>query len=231
MKWKLFILALPLLMSGCAHTVGYKLTKSDQWTGPKIEGVVCVQPFVDKSAAITNKEEHIGKETWRTNYRSGYDSTNLSTEVTAMIAKHLAYSGLFTKVVSGTGTNADWFLSGTLADFQVHGRVNGKAEGIQAVSAGFGLLGALVGDAATAKMTSEIKTGVKLDDLNLVNQAGRPVWHDTITINTDTNLDFEDANEMIIFVLPDQSLHDAVNELIHHLGNSSLTNHVSEVSH
>ncbi len=231
MKKRLFILALPFLAAGCAHTVGYKLTESDRWTGPKIDGVVCVQPFADHTVPIRNKEEDIGKGTWRTNYRKYYSSTNLSAQVTAMVTKHLAYSGLFTQVVSGTETNADWVLSGTLADFQVHGRVNHKAEDIQLVSSEFGLLGGLAGDAATAKMTSEIKMLVKLDDLNLADKAGHSVWHDSISINTDTNVDFEEVNEIYIFNLPDQSLKDAVNEMIHHLGNSSLTNRVGVASH
>jgi hypothetical protein len=231
MKLKPFILALPILAAGCAHTVGYKLTEGDRWTGPKIDGAVCVEPFVDHTVAITNEEEYLGKDAWRTNFRKGYDNTNLTAEVTAMIAKHLAYSGLFTTVVSGTETNADWFLSGTLADFQVHGRINHKAEDIQLVSSEFGLLGGLAGDAATAKMTSEIRMLVKLDDLNLADKAGHSVWHDAIAINTDTNVDFEEANEVYIFNFPDQSLKDAVNEMIHRLGNSSLTNHASVAVH
>jgi hypothetical protein len=235
MERSLFILILPLLLSGCAHTVGYKLTDSDRWTGTKINGVVCVQPIVDDTL-VTNMdwrphEEHIGKEVWRTNYRGGYSHTNLTAEVTAMIIKHLSYSGLFTKVVPETDTNADYFFSGALVDFQTRDRVNTEAENIQAVSDGFGLIGAIVGSASTSGMKSEIKTSVKLDDLKLADKSGQIVWQDSITISNDTNADFEEASEVIVFSHPDQALKDAVNKMIWRMGNSSLTNQLSPPSH
>lgn len=230
MKKGLFILALPLLAAGCAHTIGYRLTEQDRWTGPKIEGVVCVEPFVDLSAPMPEEEQN-GEETWRTNYRGHYRSANLTAQVTAMIVKHLAYSGLFTKVVSGAGTRADWFLSGTLTDFQAQGRVNHEAESIQTSLAGFGLLGGVLGDVATYKMTSEIRTRVTLSDLNLADKTGRSVWHDSISIDTDTNLYFGDAGRYAIFNFPDFALKDAVNQMIHSLGTSFATNHLSVAAH
>lgn len=218
-----------LLTCGCAHTVHYRLTHSDRWTGPKINGVICVQPFVDLAAPMTNAEEQIDGRTWRTNYRRGYSDTNLSAQVTAMIVKHLEYSGLFTKVVSGTQINLvpDWSLSGTLADFQVHGCANEGAENIQAAMASFGMLGAIGGRVATSKMTSEIKTSVKLNDLTLVNKAGQIIWHDSITVSNDVNANFEEADPIVIFKRPDQALRTAVDDLTRRLGNSSLTNQVS----
>jgi hypothetical protein len=228
MKNNLFILILPFFLSGCLHTVGYKLTDSDRWTGPKIDGVVCVKPIADQTVFDISdwRPEHSNQKIWRTNYRGGYSDTNLTSEVTAMIIKQLAYSGLFTKVVSGSETNVDYVLSGTLVDFKVRGQVNTKAENIQAVSAGFGLIGALVGSAATAKMTSEIQTSVKLDNLKLTDKASQTLWYDTIGINTNMTVDFEEADPNLIFNFPDLILKDTVNEMIHRLGNSSLTNHV-----
>ncbi len=222
---------LPLLLAGCAHTVGYSLNKNDRWTGPKISGVVCVQPFVDHTL-VTNlawapQEEHTSNEVWRINSRGRYEQTNLTANVTAIIAKHLAYSGLFTKVVSEPDTNADYFLSGTLVDFQTHARVNTKAEGIEEASASFGLIGALVGSASTSGMKSEIKTSVKLDDLKLTDKPGNVIWQDSICISNDVAVDFEEADELLIYNRPDQALKEAVNEMIHRLGNSSLTNHPS----
>lgn len=227
----LLVLTLPFLLVGCAHTVGYQLWGNDRWTGPKINGVVCVQPIVDHTI-VTNTDwrphvEHIGKEVWRTNYRGGYSHTNLTADVTAMIIKHLSYSGLFTKVVSETHTNADYFLSGMLVDFQTSDQVNTKAEGIQQVSSAFGLIGAIVEIASTSGMKSEIKTSVKLDDLKLVNKSGQIVWQNAITINHDTNADFEEASDVVVFRHPDEALEEAVNEMIRQMGNSSLTNHAN----
>jgi hypothetical protein len=226
MKRMLFLLlALPLL-AGCVHTVQYKLTESDRWTGPKIHGTLYVQSFADKSTPLTNKVEHINKEEWRTNYRKGYDTTNLSAQVTAAIVKQLAFSGLFTRVTSGKETNADYRLSGTLADFQTRGRANGVAEGIQAGSAGFGLIGALVGTASTSGMKSEIQTSVILGDLQLAGKSDESLWHDSITVTNDVTLAFQEANEYAVFNHADQALKEAVSEMIRRLGNSSLTNHV-----
>jgi hypothetical protein len=229
MKGNLFILILPFFLSGCLHTVGYKLTDSDRWTGPKIDGVVCVKPITDQTVFdITDwRPEHSDQKIWRINYRGGYSDTNLTSEVTAMMIKHLAYSGLFTKVVSGPETNADYVLSGTLVDFKVRGQVNTKAEEIQEASAGFGLIGALVGSAATTKMTSEIQTSVKLDNLKLTDKASQTLWHDAIGINTNMTVDFEEADQNLIFNFPDIILKETINEMIHRLGNSSLTNRVN----
>jgi hypothetical protein len=234
MKRNLFILILPFLV-GCAQTVNYKLTKSDRWTGPKIDAVVCVQPIVD-CTLVTNMDwrphtEHIGKDDWRTNYCGGYGQTNLTAQVTAMIIKHLSYSGLFTKVVSETNANADYFLSGKLADFQTHCQVNEKAENIQAVSDGFGLIGAIVGIASTSGMKSEIKTSVKLDDLKLKDSLNQILWQDSVNVSTDVITNFEEANDMLVFNRPNQALKDAVKEMIYRLGNSSLTNRTSKMSH
>jgi hypothetical protein len=235
MKRNLLLLILPLLLAGCAHTVGYTLKKDDRWVGPKIDGVVYVQPIVDHTT-VTNTdwrphEEHVGGQVWRTNYRGGYSHTNLTDDVTAMIIKHLAYSGLFTKIVSGTDTNADYFFSGTLADFQTADQVNSEAEGIQAGSSAFGVIGAIVGIACTSGMKSEIKTSVKLDDLKLANKSGQIVWQDSVIISYDTNEDFEEASEVIVFKHPDQALKDAVSEVIRRMGNSSLTNQASSSAH
>ena len=229
MKRNLFVLILPLLLAGCAHTVGYSLNENDRWTGPKINGVVCVQPVVDHTL-VTNlawapQEEHISNEVWRINSRGRYEQTNLTANVTAIIAKHLAYSGLFTKVVSGPDTNADYFLTGTLVDFQTRARANTKAEGIEVASgAAFGLVGALIGSASTSGMKSEIKTLVKLDDLKLTDRPGQIVWHDSICISNDVLVSYEEADPYVIYNRPDEALKEAVNEMIRRLGNSSLTN-------
>jgi hypothetical protein len=222
MKRILFWLALPLLV-GCSHTIKYGLNESDKWTGPKISGVVYVKGFVDAAAPITNKVEHVGKQVWRTNYRKGYASTNLSSQVTAMIAKHLAYSGLFTGV-SSNEVNAKFVLSGTLTDFQTHGSANETAEGIQAVSAGFGALGAILGAASTSGMKSEIKTAVALSDVQLADKSGQAIWHDSISVTNDVRISFEEATQNAIFNQPDKGLHEAVNEMIRRMGNSALTN-------
>jgi hypothetical protein len=208
---------------GCSHTIKYGLRESDRWTGPKIDAVVYVKPFVDAAPPVTNKVEHVGKEDWRTNYRKGYASTNLSGQATAMIAKHLAYSGLFTGV-SSNEVNAKYVLSGTLSDYQTHGSANETAEGIQAASAGFGALGAILGAASTSGMKSEIRTSVVLSDLQLANKSGEAIWNGSVCVTNDVRISFQEANENAIFNQPDKALRDAVNEMIRRLGNSTLTN-------
>ncbi len=236
MKRLLFIIVLSSFCTGCLHTVKYSLTEKDRWTGAKISGTVYVQPFTDKTQVETTdwrkwQPVHISNQVWRVNYRGGYKETNLTGQVTAMITKHLSYSGLFTKGISGSETNADFVLSGTLVDFQARGRVNKTAENVQAVSAGFGLLGALVGSAATEDMKSEIKTAVKLDGLNLNDRMGQTLWRDSISISNDVAADFEEAGQDAIFNYPDQALKEAVTEMIHRLGNSSLTNRTAGETH
>jgi len=224
MRRILFILVIPFLV-GCAHTVNYQLSEKDHWTGPKISGVVYVKPFEDAAAPITNKVEKIGKEVWRTNYRQGYSSTNLSAQVTAMISKQLIYSGLFAGV-SSDETKAKFVLSGTLSDFAARGMANDSAETAQQVSAAFGAIGAIIGAASTSEMKSEIKTSVVLSDVQLKDKNGATLWHDSISVTNDVRLHFNEASPVGIFNQPDKGLHEAVNEMIRRMGNSSLTNRV-----
>ena len=225
MKRNLALLVLSaLVLVGCKHRIGYKLTEADRWNGPKLNGVLCVQPVVDASVAITNKQERINKETWRLNYRSGYANTNISEAVTATIVKHLAHSGLFKKVTTGSEANADWVLSGRLTDFATRAHANDKAEIIQSVSAGFGLLGAIVGSASTSKMTSDIQTTVKIDPVSLSDRAGQIVWQDSISVTNSKTVDFGQANEYAVFYHPDAALKQAVSEMIQRIASSVTTN-------
>jgi hypothetical protein len=223
MKRILCWLALPLLLVGCSHTVKYKLDESDRWTGPKINAVVYVKPIVDQAPLTTNKVDRVNKEVWRNNYRQGYDNTNLSAQVTAMISQHLAYSGLF-KGVSSNEVNANYILSGTLSDFRTHGLANRTAEDIQTTTAGFGVLGAILGAVSTSGMKSEIKTSVALSDVQLADKSGQALWHDSVSVTNDVRISFEEATQSAIFNQPDQGLRQAVKEMIRRMGNSSLTN-------
>lgn len=220
-----------LLVSGCAHNVSYELTEKDRWQGPKIQGTVYVESFIDRSPAITNREITIGDDTWRANYRNGYANTNLTDGVTAMLVKHLQHSGLFKKVASGADTNADFILKGTLTKFETYAQVNQKAETIQAVSAGFGLIGALVNSASTAKMTSEIKTGVQFDNVKLSDKTGQIFWTDSLIITNKQDADFMSANETVVFFHCDEALKQAVTEMIKRIGNSAATNWPNTSTH
>jgi hypothetical protein len=231
MPRKLLTFLLPIMLTGCMHTVGYKLTESDRWTGPKIQGVLCVQPITDSTVyGIADwKPQHTTNGVWTVNSRGGYNHPNLTGEVTAMVSKHLAYSGLFTKVQS-SDTNADYILSGTLAEFRVNGRVNRKAEVIMEASAGFGAIGALIGAGATSDMKSEVKTSVKLDKLQIAGKAGQVLWQDSIGVDHDDNVSFAYAEGPAMYEFPDKALKEAVGLLIQRLGNSSLTNHAAEAA-
>lgn len=147
-----------------------------------------------------------------------------------MVSKHLAYSGLFTKV-QNSDTNADYVLSGNLTEFRVQGRKNVKAEAIfMGASAGFGAVGALIGAGATSDMKSEVKTSVKLDRLQIAGKAGQVLWQDSIGVDHDDSVSFAYAEAPAIYEFPDMALKEAVGQLIQRLGNSSLTNRVAEVS-
>ena len=220
----LLLCGLGFVVSGCKHHVAYRLTETDRWGGQMIAGVLFVKPFADSSPAITNKQERVGKETWRFNYRSGYAKTNLNDELTSAIVKHLSHSGLFTKVTSKADMNFDWSLSGTLTEFKTRARVNDKAETIQTVTAGFGLLGAIIGSASTAKMNSDIQTSVKIEPVTLSDKTGRIVWQDAISVATNRTVNFGEANEYAVFYHTDAALKQAVNEIIRRIASSPATN-------
>jgi hypothetical protein len=252
---------LALLLVGCAHSVGYKLTENDRWKGPRIDKVLVVQPFKDQTVPLTNKVEtvvrdewHTNKvgavrspkdnaisagtnvvhrkvtDEWRTNYRQGYKDKDLGRAVASMTAKHLAYSGLFTKVVFGTNTASDYVLSGSLAEYSARALANSTAEGIQAGTAGFGLIGAIVGSASTAGMKTEVRVAAKIDDLNLTTISGKSLWRNSLGTSTNFNAHFSQAGSSIVFRHPDDALKRIVTDLIRELGNSSLTNNTKRVA-
>lgn len=224
MKRALVILAASLVVSGCAHHVEYTLKESDRWQGQKVSAIVYVKPFVDLSPYLTTPEEEIGEEVWRTNHRKGYAQTNLTAEVTAALVKHLNYSGLLTHAVATTETNADLVLSGTLARFETRARVNTKAETIQAVSGGFGLIGALAGSATTSSMKSLIKTEVHIEAATLSDPAGKILWKNSIVVSNQWEDGFMAANETVVFSHCNDALKQAFAQLINQIGSSIATN-------
>ncbi len=225
--------SLPVLLCGCEHHIDYNLAASDRWNGPAIAGVVCVQPITDHAnVTMSNNEVQIDKKNWVQNYRRGYDNTNFSAAVTTVIVKHLAYSGLFAKVVSGTNANADYYLSGTLTDFEARGLPNHTGEGILFTASILGsFAGAGIGAIATAGMKSDIESTVKLTDLNLADKNGQSLWHDSICISTNFSAYFGEADPNSLCALPETLLKKSINEMVWRLGNSSLTNQASTKPH
>jgi len=51
----ILILALLAVASGCSHTINYKLTQQDRWTGPKIDRIVRVVPLTDQTVPRADK--------------------------------------------------------------------------------------------------------------------------------------------------------------------------------
>jgi len=223
----LFVLIGLLALTGCTHSVKYKLTAEDQWKGAKISKTIAVATFVDQTTPETNKVTRIEDSTWRTNYRSRYANTNLGAEVSAMIARHLAHSGLFANVVTNVNSGADLVLSGTLSEYSSKARVNTGAETGRAVAGGFGLFGALLGAAATSGSKTEIRVSVKMDDLKLAGKDGGICWKDSILIRKDFPAHFDNAAPSVVFVHPDNALKEAVADMIQRLASALTTNQVS----
>lgn len=214
-----FFAALSVIASGCTHTVNYKLTENDRWTGPQIDKVIRVMPLTDATTPPTNKVLRIGNAEWRTNYRQGYKNEALAAEVSAMLTRHLTHSGLFKEVICSNEQPCQLELTGTLKDYSAMGRIHSTAEGIQAGTAGFGLIGALIGSAATANMDTEIRTAVKLEDLKLVDTATQTtVWTGSICLSTNFPEHFQAASQMAVFHYADALLKSAVAELIEKVG-------------
>lgn len=226
MKLALLLIISIFTFCGCTHTVNYKLTEKDRWTGAKINQTVAVEIFADKTTPETKKVVEIEKDSWRTNYRSRYSDSNLVAGVSAMITKHLAHSGLFTDVSSRSASATDCVLSGTLVEYSSMGRVNSGAETTEAVAGGFGLIGAVVGAASTSGAETEIRVSVRMDDLKLTGKSGEVFWRDSINVQTNFTTHFHAATENSIFVHADTALKTAVAEMIHRIGNAQATNQI-----
>jgi hypothetical protein len=223
----LFLFASILVLSGCSHTISYKLTEQDRWTGPKLNQTISVGPFIDQSTAETQKEVILGNDTWRTNYRSHYAKPNLASDLSAIIAKHLAYSGLFAKVVNGAPSAADVSLSGDLSEFWSIAKVHSDAEATASTMAGFGLAGAIITSVSTASAKTEIRVSVKLKDLKLTAKSGDLLWQDSISVQTNFPAHFREAAPALVFNHADNGLKQAVSEMIRRIGTTLATNQLS----
>ena len=233
----LLALCLVWLCVGCAHTVNYKLTDADRWSGEKLDKVLRVQQFVDQTpppemteraarpdlhqpaSQVASRSRQEGDYTWRINYRDGYANKEIANGVTKMIVKHLKYTGLFRDVTEGSSSKpADYELTGSISLYHAEGRVNKGAETAVAVGSGFGLIGVLTTYGATAKEKTTIHADVELRDLSVTDSVQhQPLWNDTVSVSTNFDAPFEAASEPIVFTHADNCLKQAVTELIQRL--------------
>ncbi len=226
MRARLPILLLTLLAVGCAHTVQYKLTDSDRWHGSPVDSVLRVNLLADQTTPTTETTIEKPPYTWRTNYRSGYRDKEIANAVTEMVIAHLRYSGLFKDVVNQSSPmHADLELNGSIADFTAQARVNRGAEDGVMISAILGsVVGVLITSAAVAHQKSEIRATVGLDDLTLRDAGSTNVfWHDTITVSTNFNASWTEADEDAVFKHADNCLKAAVAQLVDALAGAMKT--------
>lgn len=210
------IILLALVSAGCAHTVNYKLTQSERWPEAKLDKTLAVTTFADDTVPQEAKTIQVDVYTWRTNYRSRYKNKEIADAVSAMIAKHLKHSGLFKDVSYGQGGgSADLELSGTISEYVAKGRVNKGAEDTVVAAAGFGLVGALLGFAATSGQKTEIHAAVALEDVTLKDlSTGQILFRDSIRSETNFVARFTAADEPAVFRHADECLKQAVGQLI-----------------
>ena len=217
------ILSTVLLVAvGCTHTVKYKLTEEDRWIGPKTDQVLCLVPLIDKTSTNTERRLSVGSDVWRTNHRGRYENKEIAKGVTAMVAKHLDHSRLFKKVVVGTNVQeSDLLLRGDISDYSSMAKINSTAEGITAGTAGFGLIGAIVGSATTSGSKTEVKSRVELGNVELRrSNPSTLIWSGTVVSSTNFAAHWRNAEEPVVFAHADDSLKRAVSELVRKLGKS-----------
>ena len=217
----IFVVSL-LVLTGCSHTVKYKLDAKDRWQGAKLDKVVRVDTFAEENAVYASNHTTLkGKES-RTNARKGYKDKDVAKSVSDMVARHLAHSGLFKEVVRNNSKPADVVLSGTIKEYKSAATVNSAAEGVQAGTAGFGLVGALIGAASTSGMKSDVETKIEIAPVTLADSSGKVIWKDSLKANKSFSAHFSASNRSAVYAHADELLKEAVNELIQKLGTAKL---------
>jgi hypothetical protein len=209
-----------LVMTGCAHSVNYKLTEQDRWRGARLDKVVRVQTFQDQSTPVTAATFKDGAYLYRTNYRAKYANKQIADGVTAMVIKHLQHAGIFRNVVpASSSVPADYELTATITQYYAQGRVNTDAETTAMIAgSGGGLLGALLSEGLTAGDKTEIQANVEFRPVTLTAIGdGTTVWSDTVNVATNFTASWRAASEPVIFQHADNCLKDAVAELIRRL--------------
>ena len=218
------ILLVAFAAAGCSHTVKYKLDKSDRWSGPVQDKTLRVDTFVEKVTLPAAWEVRREGKNWRTNYRKRYKDQEIATDVSNMLAAHLAHSGLFRKVVRDASQPADLVLSGAIAQYSVTGTIDDTAESIRAVSAGMGLVGAIAGSISTAGAKTTVNAKVELNPVTLTDANGKLLWQSSVSKSTNFTAHFSQSSEGAIFHHPDRLLKDVVTELIQQVGSLTHTN-------
>jgi hypothetical protein len=206
------------VLTGCTHTVNYKLAEKDKWDGPKIDKTLRVDTLAESEAVYAERKLELDGKVCRTNYRKGYKDGQIATAISDMIARHLAHSGVFKSVVRNNSEPADWVLSGTIKEYKAAASINSTAEGVQAGTTGFGLIGAIIGSASTAGMKTAVKASVEVSPLTLTDGSGKVLWQTNLGANTNFVAHFSASDERAVFHHADQLLKEAVSGLIQNLG-------------
>lgn len=211
-----------IVFTGCSHTINYKLGSGDRWQGARLDKVVRVETLAEENAVYMEAKGTLNDKETRTNARKGYKNKEIAKAASGMIAKHLAHSGLFKEVIQDDSKPADLVLRGTIKEYKSEATVNSTAEGVQAGTAGFGLLGALVGAASTSGMKSDVKVDLEIAPLTLTDAGGKVVWEGSIKTNKAFSAHFSASNASAVYAHVDELLKESVNELIKNIGTAKL---------
>jgi hypothetical protein len=214
--------ALVIVFTGCSHTVKYKLGASDRWQGARLDKVVRVETFAEENAVYVEPKVTLNGKDTRTNARKGYKNKEIAKATSDMIAKHLTHSGLFKEVLQDDSKPANLVLRGTIKEYKSAATVNSTAEGVQAGTAGFGLVGALVGAASTSGMKSDVKIDLEIAPLTLTDAGGKVVWEGSIKTNKTFSAHFSASNTSAVYAHVDELLKESMNDLIKKIGTANL---------
>jgi hypothetical protein len=159
------------------------------------------------------------------NFRGAYRNQEIADGVSAMIAKHLATSGLFRQVTRDRAADADYELSGTITYYNSRGRLNHDAyTGTLIASVCGSIVGCGIALLATSGIHEPWDARVELRDVRLKHRAtGEIVWRDTINIVHEDSANWlTTADTGNVCARADDCLHDAVTELIRRVGASGV---------
>lgn len=220
----LFASAAAAGLSACGHQISYPIQKSDGWYGAPVGGTLRVEMFEDATPRDQQIDVLVGDEYWRVNGREGYPAGEIASGLTKMLARHLAQSGLFQKVIGpGQGGAADFVLSGTISDFNASGQVREDSERKIALGTAAGVPGSALAGIATQNDRTQASSVVHFSNLRITeSSSGRRVWSraNLVSRSYEGNAHFLKSDTGAIYRRADWELRRAVNEMIQDIGTS-----------
>lgn len=176
-------LALVILSSGCATHMPITYNMDDiaaQEKSQLANATLDVEVFDDARDASASggvwfsgdKNVTLDGKSYCINAEKNYEKGTVNIQISQLIAEHLKKRGAFKSVSYNQRDSADYYVVGKIKQFSGKREFSSEVAATKTVSAGFGLLGAIVGSMVTAAVTMPGVTEIEFSEISIYKKDG-----------------------------------------------------------